>query len=342
MNLKIFTVFLFFCLSLSTVFPQTKEKDTLFIATWNLENLFDTVHDPGKKDEEFTPESIKEWTPQRLNVKLHNLASIIKMMNNGKGPDILGVTEVEHRALLDSMIAKYLPDKNYDVAYMESPDNRGIDNGIIYNSKKLKLINVIGDTVRLSANFPTRLILDANFEYGKDTIRVFENHWPSRIGGAERSQINRIEAAELLKSLVDRYYSLNHSTDIVIMGDFNDMPGNISIKDTLGADSTICTPDENKSKHILFNLAYKDFSEGLGTYKYRDEWDMLDQIIISKNMVEGKHIKYLCGSFEIFKPEIMITKSGKYEGTPFPTYGGNHYLGGYSDHFPVVAKFIIN
>ena len=42
-----------------------------------------------------------------------------------------------------------------------------------------------------------------------------------------------------------------------------------------------------------------------------------------------------------FKPKYIVTHSGKYDGTPFPTYGGRRYLGGYSDHFPVIAKFEI-
>ena len=37
----------------------------------------------------------------------------------------------------------------------------------------------------------------------------------------------------------------------------------------------------------------------------------------------------------------MVTQSGKYKGTATPTYGGRKYLGGYSDHYPVTAKFIV-
>jgi exonuclease III len=320
---------------------KSKKNDTLFVATWNMENLFDTVHDPGKRDEEFTPASKKHWTKERLDLKLKHLASVIKLMNKGKGPDILGVTEVEHKAILEMMIKKYLPGRHYMVAYRESPDERGIDNGLIYNSKKLKLISVIGDTIKLKEDFPTRLILNANFLLGKDTLRFFENHWPARIGGVEKTEPYRIEAAAVLRSQVDSYLSANKSSDLIMMGDFNDVPNNISIEKTLGADSAACSPNEKNSKSELFNLAYKDFSEGLGSYKYRDTWDMIDQIIVSKDLLDGNRIDYVCGSFKIFKPSFMITKSGEYAGTPFPTYGGNHYLGGYSDHFPVTAKFVV-
>lgn len=40
----------------------------LFIFTfveYNVENLFDTVHDEGKQDTEFLPSSPRHWTPRR-------------------------------------------------------------------------------------------------------------------------------------------------------------------------------------------------------------------------------------------------------------------------------------
>jgi len=91
----------------------------------------------------------------------------------------------------------------------------------------------------------------------------------------------------------------------------------------------------------LFNLSYKAWFDGSGSYKYKDDFNMLDQIIISKELLLGDKIKYACNSFEVYKPYLMITRTGKFQGAPFPTYGGSRFLGGYSDHFPVTAKFII-
>ena len=66
---------------------------------------------------------------------------------------------------------------------------------------------------------------------------------------------------------------------------------------------------------------------------------MLDQVIISGALIDSKNMHYICNSFEVYKPSIMVTRSGRYEGAPFPTYGGSRYLGGYSDHYPVVTLF---
>jgi endonuclease/exonuclease/phosphatase family metal-dependent hydrolase len=127
-------------------------------------------------------------------------------------------------------------------------------------------------------------------------------------------------------------------TNVLIIGDFNDEPTNKSLHETLGAKGFSC--DSFDTKQLLFNLAWFKKSQGEGTFKYRDNWNVLDQIIVSSGLMYGK-IKYLCNSFDIFKPGFLVTQSGKYAGAPAPTYGGERYLGGFSDHFPVTAKFLV-
>lgn len=337
---------LFFTLSFISC-AQTK-NDTLYVAHWNVENLFDTINDSLTIDEEFLPNGKKEWTQDRLDKKIYNLSRIIRSMNNNKGPDFLGVCEVEHQSVLDTMLHNYFSDKNYKIAYLESLDGRGIDNGIIYNQDKLSLLKINSYKVDLSDGYNTRLILEGVFLTQKnDTIYFFVNHWPSRRGGEEKSEPNRIQAAKTLRSAVGSILAKNLYSNIIIVGDFNDEPTNIAITEYLKAQPFICDSivesdlTEDKSSD-LFNLAYQSWSNGSGSFFYRDDFNMLDQIIVSKNLLVGNHINYICNSFEVYKPEIMVTHTGKFKGAPFPTYGGARYLGGYSDHFPVIAKFKIN
>lgn len=328
---------------------QSTDEQVLFVSFWNLENLFDTTDEPQKNDEEFLPEGVKQWTTDRLERKFYNLARVIRSMNNGNGPDILGVCEVENKSLLDSLVSKHLFDKNYLTESPEAPDERGIQTGIIYNSEKIKLLQVYADTVYLDRIIQTRLILGVQFLLNNwDTIFVFVNHWPSRRSGESQSEPRRIKAAKTLRNRIEKILSQNNSAKIIVMGDFNDEPNNNSILNYLKAEPILCDSIEminqitlKEDDSDLFNLAYKTFSQGEGSYKYQDNWNMLDQIIVSKELIIGSKVRYLCNSFQVYKPEFMITKSGKYQGTPFPTFGGNRYLGGYSDHFPVIAKFII-
>jgi len=330
----------------SLSFSQSK-GDTLFIAFWNLENLFDTIDDTEKRDEQFLPNGDREWTDERLDIKLNHLSRVIHSMNISNGPDLLGVCEVEHQSMLDSLITKHLDDMNYKTAYVESPDKRGIDNGLIYDSNKFELLSVKGDTVHLKGNWPTRPIVNVKLIYKSvDTLSVYINHWPSRSRGREKSEPNRITAASTLRKSVDKEFAINPNAKIIIIGDFNDEPTNLSILETLSANPFRCDSLNIEfsfnTKNELFNASYQAFEDGLGTYKYRGDWNMLDQIIISGDLITNPDFYYICNSFNIYKPSFMVTQSGKYEGTAFPTYGGRRYLGGYSDHFPVTAKFIIS
>jgi len=339
-----FTVFILVVVSITITCQQ--QNDTLFIAFWNTQNLFDTVDDPEINDEEFLPNGEMEWTEDRLDKKMYNLARIIRMMNNERGPDILGVCEVENQKVLELMVVKYLSDLNYNIAYLESPDNRGIDNGLIFKSSEFTLLNLQADTVHLSDNWPTRLIFGVNLLTNEnEKISVFVNHWPSRGGGQIESEPKRISAAQTLRNAVDRIFSSDVNANIFIIGDFNDDPINVSVLDALKAHPIKCdslpTDFEMNSEAELFNLSYQSFEKGEGSFKYRDTWNMLDQIIVSGSIITGNDINYICNSFEVFKPKFIVTQSGKYEGTPYPTYGGRKYLGGYSDHFPVIAKFKI-
>jgi hypothetical protein len=344
--MKLFNLFIALVV-ISNLACAQQTSDTLFVAHWNVENLFDNVDDPKTQDEEFLSNSDKEWTDERIEKKFYNLARVIRSMNNDNGPDLLGICEVEHQYLLDTLVNTYLADKTYKTAYLESPDGRGIDNGIIYNASLFSLLNVLGHKVDIGEDSNTRLILEGIFLFQqKDTIHFFVNHWPSRRGGEVESEPRRVKAATTLRLRVNSLLNDNFNTKIIIVGDFNDEPTNISITETLKAQPFFCDSlDHEKlpedSGTDLFNTSYKAWSEGLGSFFYQSDFNMIDQIIISKELLIGGKIKYVCNSFEVYKPYLMVTRTGKFQGAPFPTYGGLRYLGGYSDHFPVTAIFFI-
>ncbi len=339
-----FFVLLVFASSCKATPPS--KPDSIFVAFWNLENLFDTLDDPNKDDQEFLLSSVKEWTQERLDKKMYNLARVFQSMNDFNSPDAIGVAECENEALLQTFVAKYINDKNYKITYAESPDERGIDCGFIYNADKFKMISVHSYEVKKLSSTPTRLILHTILQANNgEEINFFVNHWPSRREGASETEYKRIETAEVLKREVNKLFDKNENAKIIIMGDFNDEPVDESILKSLGAHPFKCDTGNKSNVEIpkkeLYNLSYTLFEKGLGTISFRDDWNLFDQIIISSSLAMQKGVSYLCDSFSIFNNDLVATQSGKYKGTPFPTYGGNRYLGGYSDHFPVTAKFII-
>ena len=135
---------LFHVLSFFLVMGQAScstPPDSVMIAFYNVENLFDTLDDPNKNDEDFLPDSDYKWNSEKYHNKLHNLSRVIASMNNGFGPTILGVCEIENKqVLLDLSKQPLIMNKKYNVVHYESDDERGIDVGLLYKKDQVKVL----------------------------------------------------------------------------------------------------------------------------------------------------------------------------------------------------------
>jgi len=76
-----------------------------------------------------------------------------------------------------------------------------------------------------------------------------------------------------------------------------------------------------------------------GTTKHNWQWNLFDQILISTNFFKTSDSLFEFSSANIFDEDFLKLFNGKYKGSPFRTYVGKKYKGGYSDHFPVYAIF---
>ena len=308
-------------------------KPVAMVAFYNVENLFDTVDDPEKRDEEYLPDGKNNWTEERYKAKLKNVAKVINSIGNGYTPDIMGLCEIENRKVVEDLITQPELIKNgYQIVHFEAPDRRGIDVGLIYKPKVF--IPFHTEALELKnpqdTSFKSRDILYVKgLIHKRDTLHVFVNHWPSRRGGKEDM---RIEAGKLARKAVDSILTINPNAKIVLMGDFNDDPTNRSIKDELRAGGK-----QNKLKEgDLFNASYWSFKQGYGSLKYRGAYNLFDQIIVSQGLLRKNtdDIFYINKSFRVFEVDWLQNKSGRYAGYPFRTFAGGAYLGGYSDHYP--------
>ena len=119
------------------------------------------------------------------------------------------------------------------------------------------------------------------------------------------------------------------------MGDFNDSPFNNSILNYLEADTIV------SEKH-LFNVSYSLAKNKIGTHNYQGEWAMLDQIIISQNMLsKNNKLRLKENKIHVLNYEWMMYEHPKYKDLrPNRTYSGNTYHAGYSDHLPVFIHLI--
>ena len=290
------------------------------------ENLFDVDNDPNKSDDDFTPEGYKKWTKPRYTDKLTALAKVIDASGD-KDPVLIGLAEIENKqVIVDLTKEDVLSENNYQVVHDESPDNRGIDVGLIYDADRFQYISHQSHRVYFpwDASIKSRDILHVKGYFSKnDTVHIFVNHWPSRRGGQETSEPKRMQAAKALRSAIDEILKTQPDAKILCMGDFNDHPSDNSLMKGLKADG---------SNGNLINLMTPLESAGLGSHNYKGKWGMLDQIIVSQSFNKTKK------GLGIKKQEAKILKEDwmLYKGeSPSKTYGGPNYYGGYSDHLPV-------
>jgi len=307
------------------------------IGFYNVENLFDTQDDPHTFDEDFTPKGKMQWNNERYQTKLSNLATVISQMASGSAPVFLGVCEVENKSVLEDLVnEEKLKKENYGIVHIESPDERGIDVGFLYQKDKFTVTHSDHFQPNLSEfQDKTRDILYIKGKTSNDeTLHFLINHWPSRGGGRKESEPKRIIAAQTLKAQVAKILAADSQAKIIVMGDFNDEPSNKSISQTLGVSCEANSTAANQ----LFNAFCGIEKQDKGSYRYRDYWDMLDQIMVSKTMLnDTAGARVVPQSANIFAEEWMI-QTGKYSGFPLRTFGGRNYLGGYSDHFPVYLQ----
>ncbi|MCB9197697.1 MAG: hypothetical protein H6600_04505 [Flavobacteriales bacterium] len=311
-----------------------KEYRNHTIVFYNVENLYDTVDDPGVKDSEFTPFGEKNWTEERLRKKLSDLAETISGISV-KHPLIVGLTEVENRNVVQQLLdTEPLRNHSYELIHQDSPDNRGIDACLYYDRDHVKYLS----HQFLRVHFPwnrdikTRDVLFFECEIGGDELWVVVNHWPSR--SSNSSEKKREFVAKTVKERIDQITSRNSDCKILVMGDFNDEPNNLSLERYLGAKRS-----KNIDEQELYNLAAELHSKGKGTCVHEGDWLMIDQMMINRTLLQntnnGLGIKN--NEMHIHDPKELIYRRRNFS-QPNHTFSGDRYEGGISDHLPVYVK----
>ena len=309
-------------------------NDMQTIAFYNLENLFDLVDDQQTNDNDFLPMSVKKWTPKRYENKLIKLGfaiSNIGRRETGKHPTVVGLAEIENAKVIEDLIgSKHLEHCNYDYVHYNSLDERGIDVALIYDTNAFEVLYSETYTIKLtdddgSPDYTRDILLVTGLLDG-EKIHVIVNHWSSRREGEKETEHKRMVSSNKVGEVITSLRLENEDAKIIVIGDFNDDPHSNSIK-------------QLAENHTLFNPMETLRSYNRGTTKHNYQWNLFDQILISANFFKTSEDLFEYFSANIFDEDFLKLFNGKYKGTPFRTYVGKKYKGGYSDHFPVYAIF---
>ncbi|GHT48923.1 endonuclease [Bacteroidia bacterium] len=324
---------LIFILILFLLSSSVSAQNTFRVMFYNVENLFDILDEPDKQDEEFTPDGIRHWSNKRYYNKLNNLSKVITSVGGWNTPALIGMCEVENdKVMRDLTLHSPIRNLQYQYVVTQSPDARGIDVALLYQRDQFKLLyqNDIRIHFPKNKHKKTRDVLHVT---GKvitgDTLDVFVCHFPSRRGGQAESEPDRMHVASIIRTKVDSLQTIRTKAHILIMGDFNDEPSDKSISKVL----------VNNDLHNLF-LPLEQKSP-IGSYKFGDQWNFLDQIIVSKNLLQKNHpFHVLTETATIFQADFLLVNDRTHGGKrPKKTFNGRKYEGGYSDHLPVFVDF---
>lgn len=311
------------------------------IMFYNCENLFDTSNDEGEGDDEFTPEGRLNWTAERYNKKIENLASVIAKIMSESSVFGIGLCEIENQVVLEDLVATSdLAPFHLKIIHEESHDKRGIDVAFLYNPEVMTEIS--HEVYRPQFDDPDYSSRDILYVKGKccngKDLHIFVNHWPSRRDGEEISEGRRIVLANLLLTHINEIKKEDSKALIIAMGDFNDEPENKSMNTVLNAS---IYSDEFGKTNGLINLMYEFKQKGIGTITYQSNWNTFDQFVVSSSLYEGKKTD-IENEGHAFNDRMVMFKDKNGNLFPNKTYGGDKYYGGYSDHLAVYTDLYFN
>lgn len=302
-----------------------QERDSLLTVFWNLENFFD-YHDggTGESDTEFSSGGSRRWTSKRFYQKCHLISKSLFWIGDryGKMPDVIGVSEVEnsrvlHRLLSSTLLRKY----DYKVVHRDSEDRRGIDVALMYRSSRFELIDISFHTPAYDGlELATRDILCVRARSLRDgnIYDFIVNHHPSKYGGSKESDSRRFAAMRLLADICDSLSSNAPEKDykgIIAMGDFNDNPSG---------------PQFALLDGYIENACCEIYERGEGSIRFEGKWDLIDMFWVSP-MISSE------SRSEVLYIPFLMTRDRKHPGDkPLRTYSGPRYIGGVSDHCPIV------
>jgi len=344
------------------------------VVAYNVENLFDVDGVSGYDD--YQP---ARYTRAHALTKLENIAKVVARFEGGRGPEVLMLCELEVDATpgavppnYDAILARYAGVKLADMLGAKfGPDVADLPAEALL----LKALAdagvtgyrvVIGDNVKADPSerkqeikcavftrFPVqrqkshptlnaRAILEVQVDVDGAPLYLFANHWKS--GASDPvTEPARAANAQTLRTRLDEILRADPNADIILGGDFNSQynqrqrypalktTGMNDVLRSQGNELAVRGPQRD-----LYNLWFELPAPERGSDTYRGEWGTLMHLIVSRGVYDFRGVQYVDNSFSVAKfPGLNADTQGLPVRWSFDGPRG----AGFSDHYPVVARF---
>ena len=344
-NLKV--IFFIIPLIFFSCVSESTDKTSITIITYNTGNLFDDI-DNGTEYTDYDPGK-GNWTTEDFHNKLDNIARVINQAYNN-GPDIVALQEVENEYTLNYLCNNYL--SGYDYRVMYPVKGSAVNCAIISRIK----IDRTGVLVPAETNNVPRAIIEVEVNMNGASLFIFNNHWKSKLGGAEETETERLISSALLAGRIKEILTRDPDADIIVLGDFNEnadeyfetgmfyqtalMPvaalAESDIVKSLFLTGEKDSTEISEQAVILYEPWYKISTDDYGSYNYRGKWQTPDHILLSSGLFNKESFFYSEGDFDIVDKDFLVDPD-----TGYPVKNGYaSYV--YSDHLPLVVSISFN
>lgn len=269
---------------------QAEEEKVFNIVSYNVENWF--------------------YRQNHYYDKTDKIAKVIATCCGWENPAIVGMQEVEKDSCLRDLCYR-MRNMHYKYVHYDSPDRRGIDVAMVYDSTQFNVLTSRPIGIHLDSATTTRdLLYVCGSTCTNDTLHLIVCHLPSQLGGKQETEWKREKVFSAIRTITDSIHAIAAEAKIIVLGDMNS------------------TPQEKLP--TLYNKTLSAQKKGQGTHKYQGIWTYLDQFYVSEQIKD-------CSTMRIFSPDWLLEPDKKYLGMkPRRSYIGYRWNRGYSDHLPIV------
>jgi len=357
------------------LWPCVLHARPFIVLVYNVENLFDADSQALFRD--YQP---PHYTRQHVLTKLEGIAHSVSHFEDGRGPDIILFQEIEvdqtngdavpdydailrryaHTTIRDMLGADFddaVADLPAEALLLKAMADGGMTGYTVIRGETIQLghsrslaqknVTFTRFPVRSAISHPTlnaRAILEVEVEVDGARLYLFNNHWKAGAGDLADEQ-TRIANAQTLRARIDTILAEDPSADIIVAGDFNSHHNQkqrypqmtaTALNDVLGSQG-----DELAIRHrwprALYNLWFELPPEERASDAYQGEWGTLMQMLLTRGLYDYRGVQYVDNSFGVAKISgVNVSDNSLPKRWSFDGPGGS----GYSDHFPIYAKFI--
>lgn len=362
----------FFCLLLAV--PVLLAARPFMVMVYNVENLFDA--DGVALFEDYQPEN---YTPAHVLTKLRNITQVLRHFEAGRGPDIILFQEIEVdltngepppdyaeilrryeglrvAEMLGEAFSPEIADLPAEALLLKALHDAGMTGYTVVRPESVKSPDSPGPLaqrcvvftrfpVKHSRVYPTldaRPIHEVLVEVEGAPLYLFNNHWKSGAGNPA-TEPARVANARTLRNRLDEILKEEPNADIILGGDFNSQYNQnrrypemkvTGLNDALGSQGNELAI--RGRQRDLYNLWFELPPEERGSDTYQGEWGTLMQMIITRGLYDFRGVQYVDNSFGVARIPGLNSDAA---GLPVRWSAAGPAGHGFSDHFPIYARF---